>query len=62
MLRTFEAEIAENLRTSSFNLKNLVLIKKRRVKMFFDLLGTLEAQKWFCGKQPQAEPKKRVCL
>ena len=29
MLRTFEAEIAENLRTPSFNLKNVVLIKKR---------------------------------
>ena len=30
MLITFEAEIAENLRTSSFNLKNVVLIKKKK--------------------------------
>ena len=37
MLRTFEAEIAENLRTSSFNLKNVVLIKKKNV--YIKLVG-----------------------
>ena len=58
MLRTFEAEIAENLRTSSFNLKNVVLIKKNVyagsspenasvVRTLFDLFSRLPPLDFF---------------
>ena len=57
ILRTFEGEIAQNLRTPSFNLKNVVLIKKnvysnlisrvKNKKRFFCILKSFIKVLWF---------------
>ena len=52
ILRTFEAEIAQNLRTPSFNLKNVVLIRKKTCIFLFagpNLMGLPPLSLFFQG-------------
>ena len=67
ILRTFEAEIAQNLRTPSFNLKNVVLIKKKNVysqKMsIIPIIHFYKIFKWLMKKNMgEIDIEVKVCM